>query len=135
MPTTALAHFGEDVARARAIVAHADPLPAATPAEQMLRSDLLRSAWMFSVGALDAYFCDAYTDMVAAWTVCYETAQAGKIIVSVVASVHRRSLNSYNPGLSLSGRWSKTPIIRLSAEPPVRVFLPGVGPAVGKVVD
>lgn len=39
MPTTALAHFGEDVARARAIVAHADPLPAATPAEQMLRSD------------------------------------------------------------------------------------------------
>ena len=66
MPTTALAHFGEDVARARAIVAHADPLPAATPAEQMLRSDLLRSAWMFSVGALDAYFCDAYTDIVAA---------------------------------------------------------------------
>ncbi len=58
--------FGEDVARARAIVAHADPLPAATPAEQMLRSDLLRSAWMFSVGALDAYFCDAYTDIVAA---------------------------------------------------------------------
>ena len=51
MPTTALAHFGEDVARARAIVAHADPLPAATPAEQMLRSDLLRSAWMFSVDA------------------------------------------------------------------------------------
>ena len=69
MPTTALAHFGEDVARARAIVAHADPLPAATPAEQMLRSDLLRSAWMFSVEALDAY-----TDIVAAWTVCYETA-------------------------------------------------------------
>jgi len=66
MPTTALAHFGEDVARARAIVAHADPLPAATPAEQMLRSDLLRNAWMFSVGALDAYFCDAYTDIVAA---------------------------------------------------------------------
>ncbi|MGO8902323.1 MAG: hypothetical protein ACLQU5_28835 [Isosphaeraceae bacterium] len=46
------------MARATAIVAHADPLPAATPAEQMLRSDLLRSAWMFSVGALDAYFCD-----------------------------------------------------------------------------
>src|SRR5438046_272754 len=66
MPTMALAHFREDVARARAIVAHADPLPATTPARQMLRSDLLRSAWMFSVGALDAYFCDAYTDIVAA---------------------------------------------------------------------
>src|SRR5438046_3510502 len=32
----------------------------------MLRSDLLRSAWMFAVGALDAYFCDASTDLVAA---------------------------------------------------------------------
>ncbi|MGO8748344.1 MAG: hypothetical protein ACLQNE_20410 [Thermoguttaceae bacterium] len=66
MPNTALNHFNQDVARARAIVAHADPLPVATPAEQMLRSDLLRSAWMFAVGAMDAYFCDAYTDIVAA---------------------------------------------------------------------
>ena len=66
MPGTALAHFAEDVARARAIVAHAQTLPVGTPAEQMLRGDLLRSAWMFAVGALDAYFCDAYTDLVAA---------------------------------------------------------------------
>jgi hypothetical protein len=66
MPRTALGHFLEDVARARAIVAHADVLPTETAAEQMLRSDLLRSAWMFAVGALDAYFCDAYTDLVAA---------------------------------------------------------------------
>ena len=35
-------------------------------AEKLLRSDLLRSAWMFAVGALDAYFCDAYTDIIAA---------------------------------------------------------------------
>lgn len=34
--------------------------------EKLLRSDLLRSAWMFAVGALDAYFCDAYTDVIAA---------------------------------------------------------------------
>ncbi len=66
MPRTALAHFGDDIARARAIVHHAEPLPQATPSERMLRSDLLRSAWMFAVGALDAYFCDAYTDVVAA---------------------------------------------------------------------
>jgi hypothetical protein len=66
MPTTALAHFSEDVARARAIVTHANPLPAMTPGPQLLRGDLLRSAWMFAVGALDAYFCDAYTDLVAA---------------------------------------------------------------------
>jgi hypothetical protein len=66
MPTTALQHFTEDIARARSIVAHADALPQATPAEKRLRSDLLRSAWMFAVGALDAYFCDAYTDIIAA---------------------------------------------------------------------
>ncbi len=66
MPATALQHFQEDVARARAIVAHADPLPCTTDAEWLLRSDLLRSAWMFAVGALDAYYCDAYTDVVAA---------------------------------------------------------------------
>lgn len=66
MPATALQHFAEDIARARAIVAHADPLTHANPAEKLLRSDLLRSAWMFAVGALDAYFCDAYTDIIAA---------------------------------------------------------------------
>jgi hypothetical protein len=66
MPATALNHFQQDLARARAILAHADLLPTGTPGEQLLRSDLLRSAWMFAVGALDAYFCDAYTDVVAA---------------------------------------------------------------------
>lgn len=66
MPATALQHFAEDIARAKAIVAHANPLPYATSAEALLRSDLLRSAWMFAVGALDGYFCDAYTDIIAA---------------------------------------------------------------------
>ena len=66
MPATALQHFSEDIARSKAIVAHADPLPQSDSAAQRLRSDLLRSAWMFAVGALDAYFCDAYTDIVAA---------------------------------------------------------------------
>ncbi|MBX3412743.1 MAG: hypothetical protein KF708_08650 [Pirellulales bacterium] len=66
MPATALQHFNDDIARARAIVAHAHPLPRGTPVEKLLRSDLLRGAWMFAVGALDAYFCDAYTDMIAA---------------------------------------------------------------------
>ena len=66
MPATALQHFREDIARARAIVTHADPLPCGSFAEQLLRSDLLRSAWMFAVGSLDAYFCDAYSDLIAA---------------------------------------------------------------------
>ena len=66
MPVTALLHFNEDNNRARAIVTHADTLLHATDAEKLLKSDLLRSAWMFAVGALDAYFCDAYTDVIAA---------------------------------------------------------------------
>ncbi|MBI1918551.1 MAG: hypothetical protein HYS12_27985 [Planctomycetes bacterium] len=66
MPATALNHFNQDIARARAIIRHANPLPSTDQASQLLRSDLLRSAWMFAVGALDAYFCDAYTDLVAA---------------------------------------------------------------------
>ncbi len=66
MPATALAHFNEDILRARAILIHADTLPERSDLERLLRSDLFRSAWMFAVGALDAYFCDAYTDIVAA---------------------------------------------------------------------
>ena len=66
MPRTALQHFRQDIARARAILRHADPLPKGPPAEEMLRSDLLRSAWMFGVGAVDAYFSDAYADILAA---------------------------------------------------------------------
>jgi hypothetical protein len=57
VPGTAFSHFQRDIGRARAIVAHADLLPHGTPAEQLLRGDLWRSAWMFGIGALDAYFC------------------------------------------------------------------------------
>ncbi len=66
MPSTALNHFNQDIVRARAIVTHAGSLPRANAADQLLCSDPLRSAWMFAVGAIDAYFCDAYTDIVAA---------------------------------------------------------------------
>lgn len=66
MPATALSYFHQDIGRASALVAHAAPLPQGTPAEKLLRGDLLRSAWMFAVAALDAYYCDAYTDIVAA---------------------------------------------------------------------
>jgi hypothetical protein len=76
VPATALNHFQQDIARARAVVAHADPLPTGTPAEQLLRSDLFRSGWMFAVGALDAYFCDAYTDIVAATIISKSRHQA-----------------------------------------------------------
>ncbi len=66
MLATALQHFDEDIARARTIIAHAEPLPRTSAAEDVLRSDLLPDGWMFAVGAMDANFCDAYTDLVAA---------------------------------------------------------------------
>jgi hypothetical protein len=66
LPTTARNHFVQDIERAKALVSHANTLPDGTADEQLLRSDILRSGWMFAVGALDAYFCDAYTDIVAA---------------------------------------------------------------------
>src|SRR6266581_5465659 len=48
------------------MVAHSAALPGRTPDQRLLQTDILRSGWMFAVGALDAYFCDAYTDVVAA---------------------------------------------------------------------
>src|SRR5712692_5145932 len=78
-PPRRLNHFNQDIARARAIVAHADPLARTNPTEQMLRSDLLRSAWMFAVGAMDAYFCDAYTDIVAATIISKSRNQAANL--------------------------------------------------------
>lgn len=58
--TTARTHFDEDLARARALVRHAHPLPAS-----VVRDDIMRAAWMMAVGATDAYFCDAYADLAA----------------------------------------------------------------------
>jgi len=60
MPTTPKTHFDEDIARAASLVGVASGLPAMNDAERLTRDDVLRSAWMFAVGAMDAYFCDAY---------------------------------------------------------------------------
>lgn len=56
---TAKRHFDEDIVRARSIYNHAMGLPSG-----LLKDDLLRSAWMVGVGASDAFFCDAYADLV-----------------------------------------------------------------------
>lgn len=70
MPVTAMRHFREDLARAEALVTHGDPLPHNTPGALLIREDILRSGWMFAVGAMDAYFCDAYSDLIAATLLC-----------------------------------------------------------------
>lgn len=56
--TTAKAHFDDDISRASALYNHAMTL------QIPLKEDILRSSLMFTVGACDAYFCDAYTDLI-----------------------------------------------------------------------
>lgn len=56
---TALLHFNEDIGRATALHALAEPMAAG-----IVRDDILRAAWMMAVGACDAYFSDAYADLV-----------------------------------------------------------------------
>jgi hypothetical protein len=56
---TPLNHFNSDIARARALRQHAS-----TIVDASLKDDVLRASWMMAVGACDAYFCDAYADIV-----------------------------------------------------------------------
>lgn len=65
MPQTARQHFEVDIQRARSLHSLACKQPHKRPALRQVRDDLFRSSWMFSVGAFDAYFCDAYADLVA----------------------------------------------------------------------
>jgi len=98
LPGTPLKHFHEDIARARALVAHADVLAACKESDLMLHSDLLRSAWMFAVGAMDAYFCDAYTDIIAATIISkrrHEGAELPDFFYDIRFPV-RAILESYN---------------------------------------
>ena len=57
---TAKRHFDEDIQRAHNLRIHASNLQ-----DSQVRDDILRSTWMMAVGASDAYFCDAYADLIA----------------------------------------------------------------------
>jgi len=59
MLETAYQHFEADIARAYALLELSHRVPVG-----LLHDDLLRSCLMMTVGASDAYFSDAYTDMV-----------------------------------------------------------------------
>jgi len=59
MPTTAKAHFDQDMTRAEGLLQRAEAIRIAEPDAA---ADLARSATVFAVGALDAYLCDAYVD-------------------------------------------------------------------------
>lgn len=70
MPHQARQDFDRNIDRARALLALERTMPRSNPQEKLVADDVLRSAWMFAVGAMDSYFCDAYTDMVAAALIC-----------------------------------------------------------------
>lgn len=57
---TAKRHFDDDTQRAHQLVIHARGIQAGC-----VKDDIFRSAWMMAVGASDAYFCDAYADLIA----------------------------------------------------------------------
>ena len=53
-------HFNEDIGRAKAVLSYMNGLP-----HGAVKNEVSRLAWMMAVGALDAYFCDAYGDLIA----------------------------------------------------------------------
>jgi hypothetical protein len=60
MLNTAKSHFDNDIVRAKELCKHASQ-----QAASVLQGDISRAAWMMAVGASDAYFCDAYADLIA----------------------------------------------------------------------
>ena len=57
---TPLRHFTEDIQRSKDLFEHSK-----LQANGTLKDDLKRSAWMMGVGAVDAFFCDAFGDVLA----------------------------------------------------------------------
>jgi hypothetical protein len=86
MPTTAKAHFNQDLARAQSIIAQAGPLPTVTAADRLLRDDFLGSAWMFTIGAMDAYFCDAYVAILTK-AIRAKSIQANVVLPTFITSI------------------------------------------------
>jgi len=72
VPRRALRYFVEDIARAEALVALAEGMPRESDEQQLVRDDVLRSAWMFAVGAMDAYYSDAYADLLGGTLICLQ---------------------------------------------------------------
>ena len=65
MPSSAIRHFKEDIDRADGLLNLARRLHYGQTKTQLVRDDVLRGAWMYAVGALDAYYSDAYADLIA----------------------------------------------------------------------
>jgi len=74
-----------------------------------LRRDIFRASWMTAVGAFDAYFCDAYGDLLA------RTFRASKIEPTVTLPARMKNINVPIPIVltqDLSGGWAWRMIAR-----------------------
>lgn len=60
MLATAKSHFEDDIRRASALLDSTD----AAQLSDAVKSDMMRAAWMMAVGACDAFFSDAYADLI-----------------------------------------------------------------------
>jgi hypothetical protein len=56
---TPIQHFVDDIQRAKDLFNHAR-----TVQEETVKNDILRASWMMAIGACDAYFSDAYADLI-----------------------------------------------------------------------
>lgn len=65
MPRTARSHFDQDIFRAYRIHGQGAAM-GANPADPVLKNDLLLASAAMSIGALDAYLCDAFVDCLTA---------------------------------------------------------------------
>jgi len=98
MPETPFRHFEEDITRARSLLTHARGLGQSPE----LRDDVLRSAWMLAVGAMDAFFCDTYAHLLARSLQARQTQksvrlpdrfQSIEVPVAVVFAPYHKSIN------------------------------------------
>jgi hypothetical protein len=65
MPRTARSHFNQDISRAYSIHRQGTVM-GKRPADPVLKNDLLLASAAMSIGALDAYLCDAFVDCLTA---------------------------------------------------------------------
>jgi hypothetical protein len=83
MPQKAISTFQSDIARAEALLDNAASMPDGAPLQTLLKTDIMRAAWMFAVGAMDAYFCDAYTDLIASTFICKSRESAKPLPIQI----------------------------------------------------
>lgn len=103
MQSTFRKHFEDDIARAESLLAlAADSSPAMRTEE--LQRDVRLSAVAMAVGAMDAYFCDAYVDCLAARLTSYKV--SGRELPDSYANRKLPTAALLRPGQEFRPNWA-----------------------------